>query len=267
MVFSATTPHFFCSRPWPFTLSPLQTNHSSLLHLNQSPLSTSFPISNSIYRNSCNSHHNCSFALTRCRAAKQQRGSSVKKRPQAKKRGRPPKTVIVDDIDFDDEVDVGDNDSTGSTSRSQSYQPSPLPKPPAGFVLDPHGKVLMASSKRIATIVDSTNNFPLECIIRRVFKSSQGDDCMLLCPVDTPVQILKSTNVDGWSAVSDEEVESILPTIAYSLAKIHMHLVISGFCYTARGGFCYSEENIFEFGTGKIYSLSYFVVFETWKLL
>nr|DAD24688.1 TPA_asm: hypothetical protein HUJ06_026152 [Nelumbo nucifera] len=48
--------------------------------------------------------------------------------------------------------------------------------------------------------VDSTNNLPLECIIRRVFKSFQRDDCMLLCAVDTPVQIFKSTNVYGWSA-------------------------------------------------------------------
>lgn len=33
--------------------------------------------------------------------------------------------------------------------------------------------------------VDPTNNFPLECVIRRVFGSSRGDECMLLCPVDT----------------------------------------------------------------------------------
>lgn len=39
---------------------------------------------------------------------------------------------------------------------------------------------------------------------------------------------------------------AILPTAAYALAKIHMHLVHSGFCYTARGGFCYAEEDIFE---------------------
>ncbi|KAE8707219.1 Detected protein of confused Function [Hibiscus syriacus] len=65
-----------------------------------------------------------------------------------------------------------------------------------------------------------------------------------------PVQILKSTNMDGWSAVSDEEVEAILPTAEYALAKIHMHLVHSGFCYTARGGFCYSEDDIFDFRTG-----------------
>ncbi|CAM8946712.1 unnamed protein product [Rhodiola kirilowii] len=149
--------------------------------------------------------------------------------------------------DVDDEGESSSSAALGVVTRSQSYQPVPLPNPPAGFVLDNHGRVLMASSKRIATIIDPTNKFPLECVIRRVFRSSQGEECMLLCPVDTPVQILKSTNIDGWSAVNDEEVESILPTAAYALAKIHMHLVHSGFCYTARGGFCYSDDDIFDF--------------------
>lgn len=126
---------------------------------------------------------------------------------------------------------------------------SPLPKPPVGFVLNDQGRILMASNKRIATIVDDTNNLPLECVIRRVFTSSQGDECLLLCPVDTPVQILKSTTFNGWSAVNDDEVEDIIPPAAYALAKIHMHFVVSGFCYTARGGFCYSEEDIIEFRT------------------
>ncbi|KAL1814082.1 hypothetical protein ACET3Z_024147 [Daucus carota] len=142
------------------------------------------------------------------------------------------------DVD-DDEEEVED--------EGEAYQS--MPKPPAGFVVDEQGKVLMVSNKRIVTIVDSTNNFPLDCVVRRVFRSSRGDDCLLLCPVDMPVQIMKSTNFEGWSAVSDEEVEALLPTAAYALAKIHMHLIHSGFCYTARGGFCYTEDNIFEFGT------------------
>lgn len=154
---------------------------------------------------------------------------------------------IVEEIDDDSEGSA--SSSTTTTKRSLAYHPPPLPKPPAGFVVDDTGRVLMASNKRIATIVDSANNNPLECVIRRVFNSSQGDECMLLCPVDVPVQILKSTNIDGWSAVSDEEVEAILPAAAYALAKIHMHLVHSGFCYTARGGFCYSEDDIFDFRT------------------
>ncbi|ONK72645.1 uncharacterized protein A4U43_C04F21550 [Asparagus officinalis] len=60
---------------------------------------------------------------------------------------------------------------------------------------------------------------------------------------------LKSSNFNGWSAVNDEEIEAIISAAAYALAKIHMHLVISGFCYTARGGFCCSEEDILEFRT------------------
>ncbi|KAJ8752963.1 hypothetical protein K2173_008698 [Erythroxylum novogranatense] len=148
-------------------------------------------------------------------------------------------------------VDDAADDQNGGDAKSVPFlhQSMPLPKPPAGFVVDEAGRVLMASNKRLATIVDPSNNSPLECVIRRVFRNSKGDECLLLCPVDTPVQILKSTNVEGWSAVSDEEVEGILPAVAYALAKIHMHLVHSGFCYTARGGFCYSEDNIFDFRT------------------
>ncbi|CAL5368851.1 unnamed protein product [Camellia sinensis] len=193
--------------------------------------------------------------LALCRAAKQQSGPV--KKPKKKKKvggggGSDGSSVLrLEDVEIED-----DGDGFGPDSRteeiegsSQRYQPLPLPNPPAGFIVDDQGKVLMVSNKRIAIIVDPINNFPLECIIRRVFRSSRGDECMLLCPVDTPVQILKSTNVEGWSAVSDEEVEAILPTAAYALAKIHMHLVHSGFCYTARGGFCYTEDDLFEFRT------------------
>ncbi|XP_009802543.1 uncharacterized protein [Nicotiana sylvestris] len=175
-----------------------------------------------------------------CSAAKQQTGPVKKQRTSPNNTKKKKKNVS----NFEGEVDVEVEDK-----EAERYVPLPLPKPPAGFVLDEQGRVLMASNKRIATIVDSTNNFPLECIIRRVFRSSREDECLLLCPVDMPVQILKSTNVEGWSAVSDEEVEAILPTAAYALAKIHMHLVYSGFCYTARGGFCYTEDDIFEFRT------------------
>ncbi|CAN4080698.1 unnamed protein product [Withania somnifera] len=174
-----------------------------------------------------------------CSSVKQQTGS-VKKRtsPNTKKKKKPP----VSEVEVEDEEEKW-------LHSSERYHPLPLPKPPAGFVVDEQGTVLMASNKRIATIVDSTNNFPLECVIRRVFRSTRGDECLLLCPVDMPVQILKSRNVEGWSAVSDEEVEAILPTAAYALAKIHMHLLYSGFCYTARGGFCYTEDDIFEYRT------------------
>nr|XP_027073176.1 uncharacterized protein LOC113697792 isoform X2 [Coffea arabica] len=160
-------------------------------------------------------------------AAKPQSGP-VKKRPPApnsKKKKKPSNEKTSRKRVSNLEV-VEEEESQGS------YQALPLPKPPAGFVVDEQGRVVLASNKRIATIVDCTNNFPLECVIRRVFRNAQGDECMLLCPVDT-----------------DEEVEAILPTAAYALAKIHMHLVYSGFCYTARGGFCYTEDDIFEFRT------------------
>ncbi|XVF58850.1 hypothetical protein PTKIN_Ptkin07bG0099000 [Pterospermum kingtungense] len=201
--------------------------------------------------------------LPLCFASKSQTGGPVKKRSSSaagNKKRRKGKSgdgndnlkelsmtrdvEIVEETDYDNE-----GSSTTITARSLAYHPPPLPKPPAGFVVDDTGRVLMASNKRLVTIVDSVNNNPLECVIRRVFKSSRGDECVLLCPVDMPVQILKSTNIDGWSAVSDEEVEAILPTAAYALAKIHLHLVHSGFCYTARGGFCYSEDDIFDFRT------------------
>ncbi|KAM1052578.1 hypothetical protein ACFX13_000169 [Malus domestica] len=193
--------------------------------------------------------------ISLCAAAKSQTGPVKKRAPsptndnKKKKRKGGSGGGNSEDLSFGD-VEIVDSSGGGvSNSRSLGFHPTPLPNPPAGFVVDDHGKVLMASSKRIASIVDPTNNFPLECVIRRVFRSSRGDECMLLCPVDTPVQILKSTNIDGWSAVSDEEVEAILPSAAYALAKIHMHLVHSGFCYTARGGFCYSEDDIFDFRT------------------
>ncbi|CAL9094801.1 unnamed protein product [Musa acuminata var. zebrina] len=143
--------------------------------------------------------------------------------------------------------------------------PSPLPKPPAGFLLDQHGRVLLAASKRIATIVDASNNLPLECVIRRVFQSSKGDECMLLCPVDTPIQILKSTNFSGWSAVCVIFLSfhllvfsflfQVIPAAAHALAKIHMHLVFSVcLCFIIchfksnvyPSNFCFNDNNDFD---------------------
>ncbi|XP_015890814.3 uncharacterized protein LOC107425336 isoform X1 [Ziziphus jujuba] len=219
------------------------------------PISLSFPISSSTTPNGLHSPPLCASAHSQT--------GPVKKRSSNKKRKKKAKADVgsagddSEGLNFSDVEIVGISGASGdgsysgsgSDSRSSGYHPTPLPKPPAGFVVDDQGRVLMASNKRIATLVDPTNNFPLECVIRRVFRSSQGDECMLLCPVDTPVQILKSTNIDGWSAVSDDEVDAILPSAAYALAKIHMHMVHSGFCYTARGGFCYSEDDIFDFRT------------------
>lgn len=139
---------------------------------------------------------------------------------------------------------IGDSNSISNSSPPQI--PTPLPKPPAGFVVDDTGKLLTSSTDRLATLVDPANNLPLECVIRRMFTSSRGDECMLLCPLDMPIQILQSTG-DGWSEVSYEELESLLPAASFALAKLRMHLIFSGYCYTARGGFFYSEEDIFDF--------------------
>ncbi|GER49677.1 hypothetical protein STAS_26933 [Striga asiatica] len=204
----------------------------------------SYPTSSKI-----NSSFGCRYTLLCCYAAAKQQKSGgappAKKKKQKKSSSR--KNNIEEDYEIQKSVSGGGRGGAVEVRESPSRSELPMPNPPAGFVFDEHGNVLMASNKRITTIVDSTNNLPLDCVIRRVFKNSRGDECMLLCPVDAPVEIMKSVNVEGWSAVSDQELEAILPTASYALAKIHMHLVCSGFCFTARGGFCYSENAIFEY--------------------
>ncbi|XP_025823577.1 uncharacterized protein LOC112899352 isoform X6 [Panicum hallii] len=155
---------------------------------------------------------------------------------------RPPRAPLDYDDDDDEEEEEEEEGRFAGGTRAAS-----MPKPPAGFVLDDKGRCIAAASKRIVTIIDDANNRPLECIIRRVFRSSQDHDCMLLCPVDMPVQVLKSTNFSGWIAVDDHQLKQIIPSVAYALARVHMHFVESGFCYTARGGFCFPEEAIQEF--------------------
>uniref|UniRef100_A0A0E0DKG7 Uncharacterized protein n=1 Tax=Oryza meridionalis TaxID=40149 RepID=A0A0E0DKG7_9ORYZ len=114
----------------------------------------------------------------------------------------------------DDDEDEDDEGSFAGGTRAAA-----MPKPPAGFVLDDQGRCIAAASKRIVTIIDDTNNRPLECIIRRVFRSTQDHDCMLLCPVDMPVQVLKSANFSGWIAVDDDQIKEIIPSVAYALAR------------------------------------------------
>lgn len=145
------------------------------------------------------------------------------------------------DYDDDEEEEEEEGRFAGGTRVGA------MPKPPAGFVLDDQGRCIAVASKRIVSINDETNNRPLECIIRRVFRSTQDHECLLLCPVDMPVQVLKSTNFSGWIAVDDDQIKQIIPSVAYALARVHMHFVESGFCYTARGGFCFPEDAIQEF--------------------
>lgn len=49
----------------------------------------------------------------------------------------------------DDVLEEDYDDDDGSLANS----PPTIPKPPAGFVIDETGRVLMASKKRIATVV------------------------------------------------------------------------------------------------------------------
>lgn len=151
-----------------------------------------------------------------------------------------------------------ENTSTRSHKENSystnSPKPSsiPLPSPPAGFILNKKGEVdLMAPpSKRVATIVDPANGQSLECLIRRVFSSSDGRQCFLLCPLDTPVQILRiEGEEEDLNELTDEELEDIFPTAAYELAKRRLHLVSSGYCLTIRGGFCYSEDEVMDLNT------------------
>ncbi|CAM0144861.1 unnamed protein product [Urochloa decumbens] len=117
--------------------------------------------------------------------------------PRPARRPPPRAPPLIDYYDDDDQEDEEEEERrfAGGTRAAA------MPKPPAGFVLDDKGRCIAAASKRIVTIIDDANNRPLECIIRRVFRSSQDHDCMLLCPVDMPVQVLKSTNFSGWIAV------------------------------------------------------------------
>uniref|UniRef100_A0A453DLV6 Uncharacterized protein n=1 Tax=Aegilops tauschii subsp. strangulata TaxID=200361 RepID=A0A453DLV6_AEGTS len=125
---------------------------------------------------------------------------------------------------------------------------APCPsRPPASSSTTRAGASPPPPSASSPSSIDDANNRPLECIIRRVFSSTQDHECLLLCPVDMPVQVLKSTNFSGWIAVDDDQIKQIIPSVAYALARVHMHFVESGFCYTARGGFCFPEDAIQEF--------------------
>ncbi|CAL9763532.1 unnamed protein product, partial [Musa acuminata subsp. burmannicoides] len=110
-------------------------------------------------------------------------------------------------------------------------------------------------------------HLPLECVIRRVFQSSKGDECMLLCPVDTYVfnMLSTGTNFSGWSAVCVIFLSfhlivfsflfQVIPAAAHALAKIHMHLVFSVcLCFIIchfksnvyPSNFCFNDNNDFD---------------------
>ncbi|KAK4567100.1 hypothetical protein RGQ29_003083 [Quercus rubra] len=186
------------------------------------------------------------LSLTLCNAApKPPTGPNSKTKTKTKTKTKKKKKSNNKGLDFSNVEVVNDDDD--DDDNGEGLSDAPLPKPPAGFVVDDHGRLVMASppSKRITTIVDPMNNLPLECVIRECSEVLKGMNACCFAQL-THIEEHKH---DGWSAVNDEEVEVILPSAAYALSKINMHLVHSGFCYTARGGFCYSEDDIFDFRT------------------
>lgn len=65
--------------------------------------------------------------------------------------------IVKGEVGNDNDEDSYTYSNSSSNSRSLSYLPNtPLPKPPAGFVVDESGRVLMASDKRIVTIVSDS---------------------------------------------------------------------------------------------------------------
>lgn len=102
------------------------------------------------------------FFVKRCRrfpsifAAKQQQEAYKSPKKSGKRKVPEKQRLDEGNASFDLEVPVG----------GRCSHPSTLPKPPAGFVLEDHGRVLLASNKRIATIVSTFFYFlfPLEFI-------------------------------------------------------------------------------------------------------
>ncbi|TXG60283.1 hypothetical protein EZV62_014856 [Acer yangbiense] len=213
-------------------------------HIHKHPF-LSFPLSISVP----NQNPTTKLTLQLCLAAAKSQTGPVKKTNNRKK-----KKKVKNDVEIvDDDVEiVVDEAIESSDSGSFGYQPTPLPKPPAGFVVDDTGRVLMASNKRIATIVSSFFHFSFAQIV--IFLLLQISSNITLSSACSDIKEHKHRWLVSCMFtilyVSDKEVDGILPTAAYALAKIHMHLVHSGFCYTARGGFCYSEDDIFDFRTG-----------------
>lgn len=67
------------------------------------------------------------------------------------------------------EEEDDDYEETTSSSKAR-YQPLPLPKPPAGFLVDDQGRVVAVSDRRIATIVClSTHNSHVIIILRCLY--------------------------------------------------------------------------------------------------
>ncbi|XP_024522824.1 uncharacterized protein LOC112343496 isoform X2 [Selaginella moellendorffii] len=128
-----------------------------------------------------------------------------------------------------------------------------IPNPPAGFILNDAGEVVLVApaNKRVVDMIDPETGRSLECSVRRAFLSSSGLQCLLLSPLDTPLQILKyDEENEALREISDDELEELIPTAEYALAKKRLHFVFSGYCLTARGCFCFTDNDVLELETG-----------------
>lgn len=110
-----------------------------------------------------NTSSGCRYGSLCCyAAAKQQKGGAPASTKKKKKPSNKSNTKRGIEDDFEIEKSGGGVEVLESPSESDQslYSALPLPKPPAGFVLDDQGRVLMASNKRIATIVSFAFFFP-----------------------------------------------------------------------------------------------------------
>lgn len=141
--------------------SPNSTLSYSNIHQSRNP-SSSFPVSLSV--SSPNNTRHLRLLITSAlnpqtgqptKKTSTGSGSTNKKRKKKGKTANPKENWELRDADVFEEDDDGSDYSSSSSSRSLTTFNSPptIPKPPAGFVIDETGRVLMASKKRIATVV------------------------------------------------------------------------------------------------------------------
>ncbi|XP_024963472.1 uncharacterized protein LOC112503713 [Cynara cardunculus var. scolymus] len=106
-----------------------------------------------------NPRKNSHKELFSCYAAKQQQSEPVKKRQSSTTNKKPVKKNSKNGGSGSGfKKGFGVNEEEDDEMR---YQPLPLPKPPAGFIVDDQGRVVAVSDRRIATIVCYFNIFIL----------------------------------------------------------------------------------------------------------
>lgn len=141
--------------------SPSSTlSYSNILHQFPNP-SSSFPVSLSVSSPS-NTRRHLRLSITSALNPQTKKastggsngngGSTNKKR---KKKGKSPN--LKENWEVRDALVLKEDDDDDA---SLANSPPTIPKPPAGFVIDETGRVLMASKKRIATVVSHFSPLP-----------------------------------------------------------------------------------------------------------